>query len=473
MAFKDVFGKLVAEVDLDTKKYDKGLRVASSGMTGFAEKARLSLARLRNRWLLVSFAITAVTGGILKLTNAVDDMAKASKRMGITTDEFQRLSFAADLSGASVENLETAMTQFTRKLSEAEQGSERVAQAFKTLEQVSGKTFNLENRQKGFIQVAKALSEIQDETLRAKLALELLGSRSAAGLLPLINGFEEGLAAADRFNVMIGGRAIGNFEAFKDSLSTLATTTLVLFAESLEPVIIMLTKTFNAISTGISKLSSFTQKIKEFAIAASQGLSMTREQLETQEALEEQTKENAEAHKKAASEAERAAARGVQSMKVWEQAAKSSASKIQSSFEQAFAAIGRSMGGNDLSSQLLGIALGGLGTVVGHKAGQFFNPPPKQPGTPAKALGGTAMAGIPTVVGERGPEEVIFGSPAQVIPNDRLGSGGGSGAVTINQTLNIMPDVDQKVNSAFIQNLEPFKQLVLSGFNEAFAKNQV
>lgn len=67
------------------------------------------------------------------------------------------------------------------------------------------------------------------------------------------------------------------------------------------------------------------------------------------------------------------------------------------------------------------------------------------------ADGGTAQANKPYIVGERGPELMVPGRSSAIIPNDKLGGGGG---IVVNQTINISTGVQQTVRNE-IKSLMP------------------
>jgi len=65
---------------------------------------------------------------------------------------------------------------------------------------------------------------------------------------------------------------------------------------------------------------------------------------------------------------------------------------------------------------------------------------PMQP----RAIGGSVQNGSPYMVGERGPELFIPNSQGSIVPNSRMGGGGG---VTVNQTINVSTGVQQTVRA--------------------------
>jgi phage-related minor tail protein len=73
--------------------------------------------------------------------------------------------------------------------------------------------------------------------------------------------------------------------------------------------------------------------------------------------------------------------------------------------------------------------------------------PPVRP----QATGGPVSAGSPYLVGERGPELMIPSRSGTIIPNNKLGGGGG---VVVNQTINVSTGVQQTVR-AEIKQLMP------------------
>jgi len=60
------------------------------------------------------------------------------------------------------------------------------------------------------------------------------------------------------------------------------------------------------------------------------------------------------------------------------------------------------------------------------------------------AIGGPVESGSPYIVGERGPEMFVPNQKGAIIPNNKLGGGGG---VVVNQTINVSTGVQQTVRA--------------------------
>ena len=61
-----------------------------------------------------------------------------------------------------------------------------------------------------------------------------------------------------------------------------------------------------------------------------------------------------------------------------------------------------------------------------------------------RAIGGSVQNGSPYMVGERGPEMFVPNSQGSIVPNNRMGGGGG---VVVNQTINVTTGVQQTVRA--------------------------
>lgn len=259
---------------LDKLKTDLNKATAASTTAAKTLRDRFSSAfgGVANAARTAVVAITAALYSLNRLANAVDDVAKAAKRMGLSVEEFQQLKLAADLAGAEVSQLETAMVQFTRKISEAETGSQRAVDAFLAIEQAAGGGIDLSNRQEAFLKVLDTLAKIPDETVRAKLALELLGARSAASLLPLLENLSETREQARELGSTISSDTAKKFEEFKDSLTILTNNTMVAFAEGSADIVVTLTewaKWAAAAAKSSSELSTSTNTLTDAILAGS------------------------------------------------------------------------------------------------------------------------------------------------------------------------------------------------------------
>jgi hypothetical protein len=112
---------------------------------------------------------------------------------------------------------------------------------------------------------------------------------------------------------------------------------------------------------------------------------------------------------------------------------------------------------------MLSSAFGFLGSSIGNNpVGDFISSIGKS------ADGGNLNAGVPQIVGERGPELIIPKSASTIMNNhntkNALGSGGGT---IIQQTINVSAGVSQTVRAEMLSLLPKFKQDTMSAVVDA------
>ena len=107
-----------------------------------------------------------------------------------------------------------------------------------------------------------------------------------------------------------------------------------------------------------------------------------------------------------------------------------------------------------LAETLGGAIKTGIGSIIGGMTG--------------KAGGGSVQAGKPYLVGERGMEMMIPGRSGTIIPNNALG-----GSVTVNQTLNIMPSVNDSVRAEIFNALPLIREQSVQAVIEARSRGGI
>lgn len=195
--------------------------------------------------------ISAIGNGIKKLGSALldaaaaaDDMQTLATKTGITTDELQKLQYAAGTVDVSVETVAGAMGKLTKTMSSASDGSGAAAEAFKKLGiAVTNSDGSLRDRNEVFQEAITALGGIANETERDATAMEIFG-KSAMELNPLILGGAEALQQlgehAEEAGLILSGDALSSlatlndrFDVLKQTVSLAGQQFLAQFAEPL------------------------------------------------------------------------------------------------------------------------------------------------------------------------------------------------------------------------------------------------
>ena len=180
-----------------------------------------------------------------------DEIGKTAKRTGITTDELQRLSLAAKLSGTDLGSLEKGVKRMQQSIFDLGRGLSTATEYFSAL----GLTFaDLKKRSptEQFHLIMTRLAGVADASRQAALAANLFG-RAGTKLLPMLSkgaaGFEQLRNEAERLGIIMDPAQIAAAEDFNDSLlrvgSSLRGIAMNAAARSLAP----LSDAFNSIAT--------------------------------------------------------------------------------------------------------------------------------------------------------------------------------------------------------------------------------
>lgn len=175
---RELLTKLGVQADtLAVQRFDAALNIAKRTM------------------LLTAGAAVVLTGAILGATVATarqgDEAAKAGKRIGITAEEMQELGFAAQQTGATINDVERALKQQARGAVEAADGTAEYADSFRALG-ITDPSDLLQGQIGLFEQLADGFKELPTDIERTARAQEIFG-RAGTKLVPLLKQGSEGI----------------------------------------------------------------------------------------------------------------------------------------------------------------------------------------------------------------------------------------------------------------------------------------
>ena len=170
----------------------------------------------------------AVTGSmaaaILHTANYGDTLAKTAQRTGLTVEALAGLQFQAGQAGTSFESVTKATKTLSNNILQAENGLTTYTRAFDQLGvDIHDTEGNLKQMDAILPEIANKFSQMEDGTVKAALAQQLLG-RAGTELIPLLNDGAAGMAAAakaSRFGLVMSAEATQAAEEFNDRLDDL------------------------------------------------------------------------------------------------------------------------------------------------------------------------------------------------------------------------------------------------------------
>ena len=197
----------------------KGLgdTVAAVGAAMAAAAAAAAAAIVSAGKALADFAVSGAA--------YADDLLTMSTVTGMSTEKLQELQYAADLVDVSVDTITGSMKKNLASMSKAAKGNEATAAAYKKLGvAVTDANGNLRDDETVYWELINALGQVEDETQRDVLAMELLG-KSASDLNPLIEAGADKMAEladdAHKAGYVLSDDTLGAFGEFDDQLRRL------------------------------------------------------------------------------------------------------------------------------------------------------------------------------------------------------------------------------------------------------------
>lgn len=209
----------------------------------------------------VATSFTQFTAGAAA---SIDSTNKLSRSLNVTFGELQRLQLAADLSGASSEQLANAFTRAQVTITKAAQGSPEAVRGLRSLGLAVNELQGLSSTQQ-FQAIATAIAGIENPAQRAAAAVAIFG-RSGAQLLPTFQELSANLEDADTFfssfRSQLDGNQAKSIENINDAFTrtqAAVTQTAALILAKLEP----------ALTAGARAVQEFLQGLDVSAVAAS------------------------------------------------------------------------------------------------------------------------------------------------------------------------------------------------------------
>jgi hypothetical protein len=155
--------------------------------------------------------------------DAMDEMSKLAQQTGTTVESLSALSFAADLSGVSNEELGSALVKMTKNMSDAAAGTGIAVEGFNALGiSVKNSDGSLKASDAVLTEIANKFAGFKDGAEKTALAVNIFG-RSGAQLIPLLNSGADGLQAmtdeARQLGLVLDTTTAKAAEQFNDNLT--------------------------------------------------------------------------------------------------------------------------------------------------------------------------------------------------------------------------------------------------------------
>lgn len=219
----------------------------------------------------------AAGGAIFELAHsfgqAGDDIAMMSRRLGMTTDSYQELAYAAKKANVPQEQFNGAMEKFSKGIGEAAAGTGEAFVGFNALKiSVRDSTGHIRKLDDLLPEVADKLGNVSNQNLRNAIAAKIFG-REGAKLNDIFEDGAAGLEAmrkeAHKVGAVMSPQDIKLAQEFDDGMKSIGSTLLMVrnvIGAALAPVVLDLGKKLQDYILG------HTDEIKQFAASFAEKL---------------------------------------------------------------------------------------------------------------------------------------------------------------------------------------------------------
>jgi hypothetical protein len=220
MSIRKSIAQLIVSLGLDSASYKTGLKNAKKDAHGFSASARQAFNSARTGVNQAGIAVTAAAATVTAATavmvkqqmQQIDQLAKFSDRLGITTVALSGLRHQAELNGVAQNQLDTGLQRMVRRVAEAAKGT---GEAVKALDELgmSAQQLSRLSPEKQFAAIADKMKDVDGQSNRVRLAFKLFDAEGV-GMVNMMRDGAEGLAAAQAEAVGLG-IAINRIDAAK------------------------------------------------------------------------------------------------------------------------------------------------------------------------------------------------------------------------------------------------------------------
>lgn len=259
-----VIGALRVNLGINTAQFTNGLRDANARMKAFGQQmAKIGAA--------LSVVSTGLALAVRSQLSDADALGKSAQKIGLPVEALSRLRYAADLSGLSMEKLQTGVGLLSQRMADAAAGKTEAAAALAAVGvAATDAAGNLRPTEAVIADLADAFAAMEDGPAKTAAAMKLFGE-SGREMIPLLNGGAAALRAmgdeAERMGLVISEDTFRNAEVFNDNLTRLQKTMGALgtiVTAELAPVLAR----FSEVAAGLAaRFQGMSPEVRRFATA--------------------------------------------------------------------------------------------------------------------------------------------------------------------------------------------------------------
>lgn len=243
-----------------TKQAEKSLQGLKTSAIGMGKAIHTAIA---------AAAASAPIVALRETINAMDEMSKSAQKVGITTEEFSKLNYAASLADVSMETLVGSLGRLTKAQGDALKSTSEQAKVFDALGiAVKGSDGSLRDSTDVLADFADRFQQLQGSPEAMAAGFAIFG-RSFQTMIPLLKdggaGIREAGAELESFGGVLSTNAGKQAEAFNDNLTrlkTMAKSLATTIVSDLLPDLVKLSEQFSGTAKRGGELADIANDIE-------------------------------------------------------------------------------------------------------------------------------------------------------------------------------------------------------------------
>ena len=181
---------LVAKLTMNSSEFRKGIDDARGDLSNLSKSVDMVKGAVAGflTFQAIKGAFDWVKDGVAQL----DDLGAEAERIGVSAQGLKELQYAAELSDTSAEDLNAALLKMNKILGDATEEGKKTAAAIS--ERLGKSMIEIERQgpEETFLQVADAISQIENPMQRAAAVTDIFG-KSGQGLITTLNRGRDGI----------------------------------------------------------------------------------------------------------------------------------------------------------------------------------------------------------------------------------------------------------------------------------------
>ena len=209
----------IYRLTVDANQAVRELQKLNSSVAGIDNKFSALGAGIKSFGLALAagFSFDQLVNGLKTAIDKMDDMGKSAQKLGVSVEQLQALSYAADLSGLSFETMSTAVGRLSQAMAGFSESGSKAADALKAMG-VNVKT----DTTQALAAIADQFQKMPDGVQKTALAMELFG-KAGKDMIPFLNQGGEAVRRmaeeSERLGATFTAVASEQAERFNDALT--------------------------------------------------------------------------------------------------------------------------------------------------------------------------------------------------------------------------------------------------------------